>query len=286
MIKSILVPAKKDQHYYDPHYRFFINMAKAVGVGVKTFEDNRKGKGFPIWFRNYRALIDFGDHTTLADDIDKFDIIFKYHYSKHKHADGMAKLYPLVPISFLSWTSYERLLPRIVYTARDGRILNNQRPGAAAKERRTNVQRMLLQKYGIDVDRAITDQLTFWLKINKAFVAVCVPGARNDILDRGQWQQMAFGTCTISPRLDIMLNHWREPMPGIHYVECAADYSDLLDVIERCRSNRAACVEIGRNAKELFAATATPERVWAWINTCAIEQGLGTAKGDKYAPKD
>jgi len=283
MIKSILMPAKTDQRYYDTHYRFFINTAKAAGVGVKTFEDNRKGQGFVMWFRNYRALVDFGDHMCLAEDMADFDIVFKFHYSKVRHA-GIERLYPLVPISFHNWGSYTRLLPKINYTANGDRILNNQRPGAAAIERRTTVQHMLMREYGIKIDRAITDQLTFWLKVNKAFVAVCVPGARNDILDRGQWQQMAFGMCTISPRLNIMLTHWREPMPGVHYVECAGDYADLLDVIERCRSNRGTCVEIGRNAKELFAATATPERVWAWINACALEQGLGTLKGEKHAP--
>ena len=96
-------------------------------------------------------------------------------------------------------------------------------------------------------------------------VSVCVPGQRKDILDRGQFQYMAFGACTISPKLNIMLPYMNVLIPGVHYVECKYDYSDLIEKIEWCRQNRAECIEIGQNVKKLFHAASTPYAIWTWM---------------------
>jgi hypothetical protein len=96
-------------------------------------------------------------------------------------------------------------------------------------------------------------------------VHVCVPGARNDILDRGQLQAMAFGCCTISPVLADCLAWNKELVPGVHYLSCANDYSDLIEKIEWCKSNRDKCIEIGQNAKILFQETSVPSKLLEWI---------------------
>jgi len=59
---------------------------------------------------------------------------------------------------------------------------------------------MIQRKYGNLADVSLTDQVSFWRKISGCAVAIFVPGARIDILDRGQIQFMAFGACTISRR--------------------------------------------------------------------------------------
>ncbi len=168
-LKSIEFPRQDGQRYYAAHYKFFANMAEAAGVGVRMIDDSREGRGFEIRFRNYRALIDYSDFEVLLPDMAEFDIIFKYHYSTAKHI-GIPKLYPFGPISFHSWSTYERMEPKIIYTAEGKLILNNQRAGAGARERRLKVQYILGRQYQYDLDKVITDQLDFWLKINRALV--------------------------------------------------------------------------------------------------------------------
>lgn len=264
MINNIVVPHSHGQRYYVSHYYFFIEMVKAAGVNTfyKDFEHN----DLEVQIDDKRILIDYCDHAWIPKNVEEFDIIFKYHNSKHISSNK--RLYSLTPISFYDWREYDDLQQNLQYTADSDIVLNNQTPGASAKERREKVQEMLTKQYGNNFDKTITCKQIFWRKIARCLVSVCVPGARNNMLDRGQLQYWAFGACTISPRLDIMLPFWREPMPGMHYIECADDYSDLIEKIEWCRGNRDACREIGTAAKELFEKSCTPEQVWKWINTC------------------
>ncbi|GAI65494.1 unnamed protein product, partial [marine sediment metagenome] len=104
----------------------------------------------------------------------------------YKHG-RLENTYPLTPISFYDWNRYVKLQAKIEYTCNTDKILNNQKPGADAMERRTRVQKMLKKKYRTDLDMEMTDKETFWKKINNCLVSVCIPGARNDILDRGQF---------------------------------------------------------------------------------------------------
>lgn len=267
MIKSIAVPRRNGQRYYDTHYLFFFEMIKAVGVNLRYCDDMRNGDGFGVWLSDKHVLIDYSDHKILPLDLSEFDIVFKYHYSKKCHSD-IPRIYPLTPVSFYNWKRYQELEKTICYGVNPEFILNNQRPGAAAKRRRNTVKWKLKKRYGEHVDTDITSRESFWKKINNCLVSVCVPGARNDILDRGQLQYMAFGACTISPELDITLSYWLKPEPNKHYVVCADDYSDLIEKIEWCRDNHDKCREIGAVAKALFQAACTPDKIWKWINQC------------------
>jgi len=265
MIKSIAVPNKKEQKYYHIHYLFFIELVKAAGVNLQYYD--AVNDDFEVRIDGKRILIDYCDHSWIPKNLAEFDAVFKYHYSKHIH-HALYQIHPLTPISFYDWREYQLLQKEIQYTAEGDIILNNQKPGAGATERREKVQAMLAERYGNNLDISITSKQHFWHKVANCLVSICVPGARNNMLDRGQLQYWAFGACTISPKLDIMLSHWREPMPGMHYVECADDYSDLIEKIEWCRENRSRCRDIGISAKELFRHSCTPECVWAWINQC------------------
>ncbi|MBA7594343.1 hypothetical protein ES703_01284 [subsurface metagenome] len=270
MPEVIFFPEKEQQHYYDSHYLFLKNLLSSAGMTIKDYKEERKERGFIIIYKNKKILIDYGDHHPIANDWQDFDIQFRFHYSKKMHGH-LSRVFPLTPISFYDWGQYINFQKEIRYACNTDKILNNQKPGAAAMERRTRIQEMLKYEYHANFDTEITDKETFWKKINKCLVLVCVPGARNDILDRGQFQYMAFGTCTISPPLDIELPYWRELKAGVHYLSCKPDYSNLIDIIEHCRNNRGACRAIGNWAKELFLATSTPKKVWGWINQCIKE---------------
>jgi len=140
-----------------------------------------------------------------------------------------------------------------------------QRPGGAAKERREYVQDMLRRQYGSVVITDSVPQIDYWKKINNCTTHVFIPGARNDMLDRGHIQYLAFGCCSIAPRITNVLPYYGKLVPGVHYVECKPDYSDLIAKIEWIRSNREHAVEIGRNARVLFEQACTPEVLWNWI---------------------
>lgn len=273
MIKSITVPRKDGQRYYDTHYLFFFEIIKAVGVNLQYYDDMRKGNGFGIRLHDKHILIDYGDHLMLPPDLSEFDIAFKYHYSKKHHSD-ISRLYPLTPVSFYDWKRYQELKKTICYGTNPTFILNKQKSGAAAKQRRNIVKRKIKERYGDKVDTNISSQEIFWKEINNCLVSVCVPGARNNILDRGQLQYMAFGACTISPELDIILPYWLKPEPNKHYIVCAEDYSDLIEKIEWCQDNFSECRDIGAAAKNLFEQSCTPERVWEWIMCCMKEADM------------
>lgn len=267
MPSVIWFPEKNYQRYYDSHYLFLRYLLSNAGLTIKGYKERRKERGFIIFYGDNKILIDYGDHHLIAKDWQDFDIQFRFHYSKKTHGD-LSGIFPLTPISFYSWDRYVELQAKINYTCNTDKILNNQKPGAAAKERRTRAQKILKQRYHTDLDMEITDKETFWKKTNDCLVSVCVPGARNDILDRGQFQYMAFGACTISPALDIKLPYWREMEAGVHYLSCLPDCSDLIDIIEYCKNNRDTCRAIGRRAKALFFDVGTPDKVWSWMKEC------------------
>jgi len=198
-------------------------------------------------------------------DVDKFEHYFKFHYSKQEH-EKYKNVYSFSPVSFYDWKEYSKLKSEITYTGENNLILSIQRSYGDAKQRRSYVKSILKEYYGSSCIIGPTiDQKKYWELINRCLVHVFVPGARNDILDRAHLQYLAFGCCTISPKINDVLSYNRELVPGIHYIECLSDYSDLIKRTEWCKSNRNTCVEIGRNAKKLFEETCTPNKLWDWV---------------------
>jgi len=269
-IRTIAFPPDEGQRYYESHFKFFKNLAEAAGTAVHIVSLPTVGRGFVVRANGKLMLIDLGDHFTTDPKLNEFDLCFRYHYSESRHGAEPAT-FPLTPISFYDWDEYQMLQGTLRYRALSDMVLNNQKPGAAAKVRRTVVQVKLRKRYGAMFDTARTTKQTFWGKVKNCLVSVCVPGARDDILDRGQLQYWAFGACTISPKINIVLPWGQSPQPGVHYVECAADHSDIIEKIEWCRSNRDACRRIGAAAKELFIACCVPQAVWKWIEHCAAK---------------
>lgn len=261
---TLTFPRDKNQRYYSVHYRYVLNVFKQGGFKI-NFEDLVESNctRFIVLAKGKRILFDFYNFLDITDRKD-WDYYFKFHYYSPVH-NKYPKMFPFGTVSFYDWNEYEQLREEIKYKAIGERILNNQRPHAGAKQRRTYVQNLLRSEYGSWLDTQHYERQDFWKLINNCLVSVCVPGCRNDSLDRGQFQYMAFGCCTISPNLRITFPQYLPLVPNVHYIECQPDYSDLVEKIEWCRSNRNKCIEIGTNARKLFEMTSTPEKLCAWF---------------------
>jgi hypothetical protein len=252
--------------YEKTHILYFINLLKAGGCEIEMCFSRVDvgGVAFVIVIDNKSILIDFSDFPEENKSVDNFDLCFKYH--KSSLISYNPKVYSFSPISFYDWPQYYTLSSQINYSCNNKRILCNQRPYAGAKERRNLVQSMLREKYKENVDVVLTDQISYWRKINNCLTHVFVPGARNDMIDRGHLQFLAFGCCTISPSITDCLP-FVNVQKDIHYIPCADDYSNLEEKIEWIRENREKAIEIGQNAKQLFRNTSIPVMLVTWIKS-------------------
>ena len=265
---KIKFPKKEQQHYYRYHYTFLLNVFKEAGINVEFCPSTELDTThFTIEIDNKKVLIDVSDDPKLHPKYKNYDACFKYHVTEHIH-EGIKNLFPLGAMSFYNWDDYFVFWHTIKYKCNNDIILNNQRVYANAKERRRKVQHLLTSVYKKDVDFKLTDQTTYWKKANNCLVSVHVPGYRNDILDRGQFQMMAFGVCTISPKINTILPYNISLISGVDYIKCKDDYSDLIEKIEWCKTHRKECIKIGQNAKDLFQQYCTPKKIVKWIGQC------------------
>jgi hypothetical protein len=255
-------PEKQEQTYYELHVKYLINIFGHQNIPL-SFEPMPfvNETAFPLIIDDKPCIIDFSDSGDSI--IHSEHPVFKFHCKTQ--APG---IYPLPPISFHDWTEYNKLKDDISYTCNNDIILNNQLPYGNARERRDYIRELLKMYYPDTVDAEMTEQLAYWKKINNCLCHVFVPGQNNNILDRGQIQYLAFGCCTISPKLPEFLPFNTQLEPEIHYIMCDDRYRELSKKIEWIKCNRDKAIEIGNNAKKLFEATSTPEKVIEWMNQC------------------
>lgn len=260
----ITLPASGPKPLY---YSTFVNYLKGI-LGYLSIPFQLEGVAehcyFVAKFGDKEVIFNFSDlYETPV--VDKYKHYFKFHYSKREHSK-YENVYPFAPVSFYNWEEYEALKDKIEYKCNSNVILNVQRPSGGAIKRRTLVQKLLKERYGVLAETGhILPQSAYWKKINNCLVHIFIPGARNDMIDRGHLQYMAFGCCTIAPPIVDVLPYDGELIPGTHYVQCNPDYSDLIDKIEWIRENKEKAIEIGNNAKRLFERSCLPDRLWKWI---------------------
>jgi hypothetical protein len=256
--------------YYHIHIECVLNLFKRVNADIALVDPRtfpiRSHVVFDCYIDNKLIRFDFSDFEKLKEeDILGCDLYFKFHYKdSHKKYPNV---FPFTPVNFHNWEEFYQLRTSILYRAK-GKVLNNQTPYGAAVERRTYVQELLKERYGERLSCDRKTQREFFELINEGVVSVCVPGARNDMLDRGQCQYMAFGCCTISPKLKTRLSWDKELVPNFHYVECKEDYSDLIEKVEWVINNPSKAIDIGENAKSLFKETSEPRKQVLWIKDC------------------
>ncbi len=254
------------QKYYRTHVRYVMETARAAGAGVgvtgnaSAAEDGR----FEVIVDGRTTLFDFDDFPTITPEELRYEHVFKFH-ADERHPPAI-HAFPV--ISFYDWSRFEVLSKEIRYAATGDRIICRQRCYAGAKERRAKVQRMLRVAYGPAAAIAPVPQETYWREAGDCLTHVFVPGARNDMLDRGMSQWLAFGACVVAPPIRTPLPFGMRLIDGVHFVQCRPDYSDLIDRIEWCRAHRDACRAIGANAQQLFRRACVPERAWAWVREC------------------
>jgi len=265
MIRHLTFPASGGR-MYKRHPLYVLNTARAAGIDCEVSGDTTIAPGcFEIECDGSpaKAVIDYSNFPVLPDGHEAYKHWFKFHA-----IDGHpANVHPFPVVSFHDWTDFAKRQAVIRFGYGD-RIVSRQHPHGNAEVARHRIQGMLRAEFGGRVDTAVIRQAEFWSDINRASVGVFVPGARNDMLDRGQAQYMAFGCCTISPRLTTRLPFGRRIEPGVHHLACADDYTDLVDVVKWAESHPEHCRVIGRNAKQLFAETSTPRRIWRWVSEC------------------
>lgn len=265
------IPRHKQIHfYYNTHHTYILNILKTqCEVEMVNVEQLPKVNEVVVTTKIDDKIVafDLSDFCNLSHIPNDVDVVFKLHYGV-EHID-LKHVHSFSPITFLNWPEFYTLEKQLTYNPTiNSPILNNQDPRAGAKERRTHVRNILRSEYGNTLDYSRTNQQEFFRKVSNCLVSVCVPGARNDMLDRGQGQYMFFGGCTISPRLVSCLS-WNTPIiPNVHYIECADDYSDLIEKIEWCKTHLDECKQIGKNAKQLMFETSTPEKHMEWIREC------------------
>lgn len=139
-----------------------------------------------------------------------------------------------------------------------------ERLASRKTERRQFVRRLLSDRYGAMLDHRWTPAELYWRRAAGSLVTICVPGADNHHLDRGQHQLLGLGVCTVSP--DTFIAPLEERLvAGDHYVACRDDYGDLIDKIEWCRAHRDECRQIGCQAQEFFQGHSTPRAIWQYV---------------------
>lgn len=254
--------------YQKTHISYFTNLLKSAGCYVEeSFYTMDVGAcAFVVSINGKIILIDFSDFQDVHPLVNQYDICLKYH--KSIDISYPSNVFSFSPISFYNWIAYEKLQSNIRYQA-NNMILNMQRAYGNAVERRKYVKKILIDsKFYPNIFTDILLQNDFWKAINNCLVGVFVPGARNDILDRGQFEYMAFGCCTISPKLTDCIAFEKKLEPDIHYVQCKDDYSDLIDKIQYVYDNKLKAMEIGTNVKKLFSETSMPSKLVDWIKEC------------------
>ena len=249
---EIVFPERDKQKYYDIHFKYILNIFKYLNYKI-TFE---KRPWFTVTINGKDFLFDYADTSNPAETTLP---MFKLHCIEEKEG-----VIPFSPVSFYDWELYYKLEKEIKYK-HTGHISYRQRDYGTAIARRKEVRDILKALPGIKTE--LCGQGQYWSEIKDCLVSIFVPGAFNNMLDRGHWQYMAFGSVTISPRLPEMLPFGNKLTPYIHYVKCEDDYSDLLDKIDFCRSNPMNCINISKNAKELFQEVGTPEALGKWIES-------------------
>jgi hypothetical protein len=273
-MNKVFFPFKCGQRYWPIHHSYLLNVFAYAGVDIefKNF-DEISDVFFTMEIDGKKVVVCFSDDPVKLDELyDKKHIddlynypVLKFHFSRD--IQFRDNIIPITPVSFHVWRDYYKLKDSIRYPILGKRILNCQKASGNALKRRGKVYKLLEKHFPANLDTRIVDQHSFFLKINDCLVSVCVPGYCNNMIDRGQLQYMAFGCCTISPRLPEMLPFGHSFIEDGNYVVCKDDYSDLVEKINWCSEHRSLCSWIGDNAKKMFEQSSTPQKLVEWIDS-------------------
>ena len=272
----MVFPAEYESHKYSLiHFKFFLQYAMLAKIDIKYARSNEQvfiADGDNLYFGcvidNTPCIFDYSDHAHKNWLGDHPGPYFKFQ----SNPDADSRIIPIGPpivgvknklTKGQTMREYMTLRETFKYDA-GKRVLCKQLPNGAATERRRRVHTMLSSNFKHHDINADADQYDFW-KAHQHSIAVCVPGATNNMIDRGQMELFGLGVCTISPVLNTVLPYNQLATPGVHYIKCADDYSDLIDIINQLYNNLNFANQIGHNARELFESYFSPVSYWKWI---------------------
>jgi hypothetical protein len=267
------------------HFQFFLQYAKIAGVTVEMVDtDDRvfipgEHLVFSCTVNDQQIIVDYADHSTR--DWQSFYPgipYFKFQTTAANHSTVIPLGPPMVGlkkkgVKGATIRQYAQTRKQFQYNPARA-ILSKQIPNGAAVDRRKLVQDMLVTNFS-NVDISTNDdQVDFWFKHQTCLAAVCVPGATNNMVDRGQMELMGLGVCTISPELKTLFPGRQLLTPGVHYIKCADDYSDLISIIKQLEKNPQHCFDIGIYAARFYTKNYTPKKYWNWIleNLAEVEK--------------
>ena len=231
--------------YLKTHVQYFANLFQTCGYNL-TYDNSRgySGLSFGLSFDHGQNI-----YEVCFADVPNTRGFLRYHSLEVRGS--------FVPISFMDWN-----LPDVNYTCNSDVVINRQRIYGSGAALRLRVQAILSHRF--DTHIAIIDQNAFFNEVNNCLVAVFVPGACANMLDRAQLQYMFLGCCTISPYIPEALPNGRF-VPGLHYVECRSDFADIVDRVNWVGANRGRAVEIGARARQKLLAIATPQKLVDYV---------------------
>jgi len=279
-------PEKYKQHRYNnAHFSFIIDCARTAGIAIifkpdsdKIWVGNDKNKTrhanmFSCILDNKQIIIDFMDFAKYDKSKQNINIpYFKMHSDPLLNSQN--NIFPIGPSILYPrsiFKEYLNVINNFKFKCSNNEIKNKQKPRGQAKQRRTKIQILLKKNFkNIDINYKSTP-LNFWKEHENCLVSICVPGANNNMLDRGQLELMGLGVCTISPNIPTKISWNKQVTPDVHYLRCKDDYSDLVKLIKWCMNNKKECENIGGNAKELFSSYLMPNKYWEWIEKCSKE---------------
>jgi len=270
-------PADSESHKYNLiHFRFFLQYAKIAGVEVELAPTSKNvyipqdQLVFSCMINDQQVIVDYADHSSRSWKKYYPDVpYFKFQTQIKDVGDHIPLGPPMVGVKRIGTkgaTMREYNHVKYHYDYRPGtQILCKQLPNGAALERRNQVHTLLRKAFPASDISADCDQMDFWKMHETCLAAVCVPGATNNMVDRGHIELMGLGVCTVSPRLDTVFPHHQQLVPGKHYIKCQDDYSDLLEILTELQKFPERCKEVGNNARQFYDEYYSPQKYWNWI---------------------
>jgi hypothetical protein len=230
-----------------------------------TIATDRHNNNFTVALhgKGKKIIFDYSDFYYNVLDMNLVDSrtpYFKFHTTKNTNPRCIA--FP--PMSFTDWDDYHYLKGSISYNPQ-GSIFYKCRIYGGATERRTQVLDMLKDYSGVPVDFTFVIQSNYFASMNDCRINVIVPGARNDILDRTHLQSFAYGIPVITPYISTILPFGMQFEPNVDYIECASDFSDVIELIDRYKDNKEYLDFISNNCKNKFSKTCSLEAVQRWV---------------------
>ena len=248
---------KNNNRYYNTHYKYVFDILQYGGNHIEFYNCEY----FIVYIDNKRCLFDYSDFFTMEGyDPKNFDFVFKFH--KHRNEEYPDNIIAFSPISFYEWNKFENMNYNFV---NNKCISMRQKSYGNAIKRRDHVRNMLVQRYGNKrVKTRIVDQELYFLDIEDNNIAIFVPGAQENMLDRAQFQYMALGMPTISPWIPEELP-FVSFVHSVDYILCNNEYTDLINQIELFLTKPDLLKVIGAAGRLTFRLSSTAIALNAWI---------------------